>query len=152
MCFSALTIIYIHIIICVHKHTHARTHARTHTYAHTATHKYTHIQTHTRTYARTYVRMYVCITILFVFSVEGGDQQCCYGPTGELLPYAKGGGSVSRFSATHQPLLYMLRDFWPRIMCDQLANKTSVTQQLRPTDDCSGYVPPKQGAWNCGFK
>ncbi|KAK2153235.1 hypothetical protein NP493_2345g00017 [Ridgeia piscesae] len=90
-----------------------------------------------------------CIRTIFV---EGGDQQCCYGHTGELLPYAKGGGSVSRFSATHQPLLYMLRDFWPRIMCDQLANKTSVTQQLRPTDDCSGYVPPMQGAWNCGFK
>ena len=80
-----------------------------------------------------------------MFSAEGGDQQCCYGPTGELLPYAKGGGSVSRFSATHQPLLYMLRDFWPRIMCDQLANKPSAYQQLRPTDDCSGYVPPEQG-------
>ena len=85
--------------------------------------------------------------IPFVFSVEGGDQQCCYGPTGELLPYAKGGGSVSRFSATHQPLLYMLQDFWPRIICDQLANKPSAYQQLRPTDACSGYVRPKQGAW-----
>ena len=84
-------------------------------------------------------------TILFVFSMEGGDQQCCYGPTGELLPYAKGGGSVSRFSATHQPLLNMLRDVWPRIMCDQLAKQSSAYQQLRPTDDCSGYVSPKQG-------
>ena len=86
-------------------------------------------------------------TILFVFSLEGGDQQCCYGPTGELLPYAKGGGTVSRFSATHQPLLYIQQDFWPRIVCDQLAKQSSAYQQRRPTDDCSGYVRPKQGVW-----
>ncbi|KAK2180117.1 hypothetical protein NP493_458g00011 [Ridgeia piscesae] len=75
-----------------------------------------------------------------------GDQQCCYGGTGELLSYAEGGGSTSRFSPTRQPLHYMLQDYWPKIVCDKLANNTSVYLQLRPTDDCSSYVPPKQGA------
>ena len=107
---------------------------------------YIYIYIYIHIYIYIYIYMYLFIILFTVFSAAGGgEQQCCYGPTGELLPYAKGGGSVSRFSATHQPLLYMLRDFWPRIMCDQLANKLSAYQQLRPTDDCSGYVPPKQG-------
>ena len=90
--------------------------------------------------------MDIQIVVLSVTSENVGDQQCCYGGTGELLSYAEGGGSISRFSPSRQPLHYMLQDYWPKIVCDKLANNTSVYRQLRPTDDCSGYVPPKQGA------
>ena len=83
--------------------------------------------------------------ILFVPSVEGGDQQCCYGDNGDLLTDANGAGSVSRFSATRQPYHYMLHDYWPKTMCSQLAKNLTVYRQLRPSDDCSGYVPPKRG-------
>ena len=83
--------------------------------------------------------------LLFVLSVEGGDQQCCYGDNGDLLTDVNGAGSVSRFSATRQPYRYMLHDYWPKMMCGQLANITSVYRQLRRSDDCRGYVPPKHG-------
>ena len=80
-----------------------------------------------------------------VGSAAAGDQQCCYGHVGDLLSSAEGGGSVSRFSATRQPYRYMLQDFWPKMMCGQLANNASAYRQLRPSDDCSGYVRPEQG-------
>ena len=83
--------------------------------------------------------------ILFVISAEGGDQQCCYGDNRDLLTDANGAGSVSRFSATRQPYQYMLHDYWPKTMCGQLANNLTAYRQLRPSDDCSGYVPPKRG-------
>ena len=83
--------------------------------------------------------------VLFVLSVEGGDQHCCYGVNGDLLTDANAAGAVSRFSATRQPYHYMLHDYWPKLMCGQLANATSVYRQLRRSDDCRGYVPPKCG-------
>ena len=81
----------------------------------------------------------VTLTVLFVSSGGEGDQQCCYGGNGQLLSFAEGGGSVSRFSATRQPIQYMLQDYWPKIVCSQLANNTLAYQELRPTDDCSEY-------------
>ena len=85
----------------------------------------------------------VTLTVLYaVFSTEGGDQQCCYGGKGQLLSFAEGGGSVSRFSATLQPIKYMLQDYWPKIVCSQLTNTILAYQELRPTDDCTGYELP----------
>ena len=85
--------------------------------------------------------------VLFVLSVEGGDQQCCYGDNGDLLTDANGGGSVSRFSATRQPFRYMLHDFWPKMMCSQFADNAPAYHKLRPTDDCSAFVAPKRGTY-----
>ena len=84
----------------------------------------------------------VTLTVLFLSSGVVGDQQCCYGGKGQLLSFAEGGGSVSRFSATRQPIQYMLQDYWPKIVCGQLADDALIYQELRPTDDCSEYELP----------
>ena len=78
-------------------------------------------------------------------SRDGWGRRCCYKKKGELMP-APHGSTVIRISAVQQPLIHMRQEYWPRLVCSELANNTNDSySQLRPTDNCSSYEPLNVG-------
>jgi len=86
--------------------------------------------------------------IVFLHSLAGWGQLCCYNKIGELIPYFNGGGTVIRMSADWQPLPYLRQEYWNKILCIELANDWQNYRKIRPSDDCTRYHKmPRHGTF-----
>ena len=90
---------------------------------------------------------------LFIRSVQGAGQQCCYDRAGNLLPFENGGGTFDRahvkgYVGKHEdinkiPIIsHLLEDVEPYFLCCKLSFNCLKYSVLRPTDDCRKYTPP----------
>ncbi|XP_022089469.1 sushi domain-containing protein 2-like isoform X3 [Acanthaster planci] len=84
----------------------------------------------------------VCYRSINSFSSQGG-QKCCYRKDGNILLVPPGAGTAERYSAVHHPWLHLWYDVLPWFCLCIRSNKCKEFYKNRPSDDCSGYDPPR---------
>lgn len=86
-------------------------------------------------------------------SALGAGQQCCYSKAGNLLAFEDGGGTFNRAhgkgyysnKVTKIPYLsHLLEDVKSYFLCCKLSFNSYLYREMRPTDDCRQYVPPRR--------
>lgn len=81
---------------------------------------------------------------------DDSGQQACYGANGELLSFDQGGGTVDRYHHTYG-LKHFAHDVLPYLECCKLSSLCSIYRANRPTQDCTGYTPPRPGNTDCSI-
>lgn len=100
----------------------------------------------------------------FCYSASGAGQQCCYskptnGEPGTILPYKLSNGQLAggTYDRAHYkgnlatlkvPVIdHVIEDVVPFEWCCKDVDSSNCDKygELRPSDDCSDYVPPRPG-------
>ena len=79
-----------------------------------------------------------------LYSSRGWQQECCYSRTGEIILHHKDRGTIIRMHSDWQPFPYLHQEYWPKLLCTELANNPKGYGKIRPSDDCSSYLEPSK--------
>ena len=79
--------------------------------------------------------------------MQGAGQQCCYTERGNLIFGPPTGGSLNRFhtEAGVPVLSHFFQDYVPFLDCCVFSEQCERYFEKRPSDNSSGYEPPKPG-------
>jgi len=74
--------------------------------------------------------------------LEDSQQQCCYGPSGNLLVGPPGGGTLDKSSSDLSKLKHFKDDVVPYYYCCKFSNNCDKYYDKRPSDNGSRWRPP----------